>query len=130
MYIQASEGLGQWQSVTVKGGHKRSACTSPHDRERLCPIDFKVTYRSSYEDFRREVERAFGRWMTEPRARALIAKREKTLKAMHSEMPSRIGMCLDKCPVTLFADIRYRGPNGGTWRVVDVELTSWDPGWA
>ena len=126
MYIQTSQGLGQWQSVTVKGRHKRWPCVSLGERERSCPIDFRVTFRSSYEDFRREVERAFARWMTDERARILIKKLEATLRKFHSQMPG--GMALDNFPVTVLGDIRYRGPNG-TWRVVDVLLTGWERGW-
>lgn len=57
MYILIGEGLGQ---DVVKNGHERdkwSACKREGPRQRNCDITFKVKFRRSFEDFRREAER-------------------------------------------------------------------------
>jgi hypothetical protein len=88
-------------------------------------MDFRVNFRRSFEDFLREVERAYGRWMTGPRARTLVGKSQEILKNWHEEMLSQ--KVNENAPVVLRGSIHYRRgrrPDGtwGTWRVVEVFL--------
>lgn len=122
MYIPIDGGLGK---EIEKNGHIRkvwSECQREGVRQRRCDIEFKVKYRSSFEDFRREVERAFGRWMTLPRARTLIKKLEERLKKWHQEI-SGLNYPIN-APMRILGAMVYRGSNG-TWRVVDVSLQAY-----
>lgn len=121
MYIQASEGLGQY---TIKrNGHehvKWSKCGKLGTRQRVCGITLNVKFRHSFGDFRKEVERAFRRWMTGSRARMLIEKREGDLKTFHK---ARLDLKVpDKAPVEVAGIFTYRGPDGGKWRIVDIRF--------
>jgi hypothetical protein len=122
MYVRTLAGLGK---DIKKNGHIRqewSECKREGARQRRCDITFKVKFRRSFGDFRREAERAFGRWMTGARARMLIEKREETLKKWHQEIFDL--NYPDNAPMCLLGEIIYRGPNG-TWRVVDVSLQAY-----
>jgi len=122
MYILLGEGLGK---DIAKNGHVRQEwfeCKREGTRQRHCDIEFKVKYRSSFGDFRREVERAFGRWMTLPRAQSLIEKLEKSLKKWHREISDVKYRA--NAPMHILGEIVYRGANG-TWRVVDVLLQAY-----
>ena len=120
MYIRTNERLGE----VVRGGDVRGVCIT-EVRRKDCDIDFKVAFRRSFADFLREVEGAYGRWMTGPRARTLVRKTQETLKKWHEEMLDQ--KVPDTAPVVLRGPIHYRRgrrPNGtwGTWRVVDISL--------
>jgi hypothetical protein len=79
-----------------------------------------VPFRSSFADFRREVERALENWMTKGRAAELVKRREKDLKAIHKRL--RDDKMPDTAVVAVVGTMTYRGPNGGEWRVVDIWL--------
>jgi hypothetical protein len=128
MYILASEGLGQdrdWLiSEGVRKGHsvreQWSQCGREGTRQRRCGVFLGVPFRSSFADFRREVERALRDWMTPGRAAELVKKRERDLKAIHKKL-------LDdkmRAPATIavVGTMTYRGPTNGEWRVTDIEL--------
>jgi hypothetical protein len=122
MYISTGGGLGK---DIEKSGHVRKAwseCQAEGTRQRRCDIEFKVKYRSSFEDFRREVERAFARWMTLPRAHSFIKKLEAKLKQWHQEI-SDLNYPAN-APMQVLGAMVYRGPSG-TWRVVDVVLQAY-----
>jgi hypothetical protein len=122
MYIPIGEGLGK---DIEKKGHIRqewSECKREGTRQRSCDITFKVKFRRSFGDFRREAERALGTWMTGARARMLIEKLEEKLKKWHQEILDL--NYPDNAPMRLIGKIVYRGPNG-TWRVVDVSLPAY-----
>ncbi|MGH8583400.1 MAG: hypothetical protein ACREWG_11575 [Gammaproteobacteria bacterium] len=49
----------------------------------------------------------------------LIKKREGDLKATHNDMlDSKVP---DNAPIELWGTFIYRGPDGGEWRIVDIE---------
>lgn len=122
MYMQTLEGLGK---DIDKNGHKRqvwSECKREGRRQRRCDITFRVKFRRNPGDFRREAERALGRWMTGARARALVGKKEETLQKWHQEI-SELNYP-ENAPICLLGAITYRGLNGA-WRVVDVLLSAY-----
>jgi hypothetical protein len=105
----------------VKDGHRRY-CSAPSGRSVSCDLNLKVKFRRSFEDFLREVENAYGRWMERPTARKLIKKLHEDLKQWHQEMLD--GKLLDNDPIVLVAGLNYRRPNG-TWLVDDSSLRQW-----
>ena len=122
MYLQTFEGLGK---DIEKNGHLRrewSECKHEGTRQRKCDITFRVKFRPTFGDFRREAERGFERWMTGARARMLIEKWEERLRKWHQDISAL--NYPDNAPVCLLGDITYRGANG-TWRVVDVRLAAY-----
>ena len=123
MYIQTGEGLGQ--TTITRNGDQRfawSECKIQSPRQRMCPFYLKVTFRHGFGDLRKEVERAFRRWMTGPRAQTLIQKREGDLRAIHKAMMD--AKVPDNSPSKIGGVFIYRGPDGPRqeWRVVDVRL--------
>jgi hypothetical protein len=120
MYIQASEGLGQY--TITRNGHRRvkwSKCSKFGPRQRLCGVTLNVKFRHSFEDFRKQLEQAFRTWMTPPRARMLTEKYEDRLRAIHKhEMDKKLP---DNTPFPLLGYFVYRGPDGPKqeWRIVD-----------
>jgi hypothetical protein len=122
MYVHSLEGLGK---DIEKNGHVRqtwSECKHEGTRQRRCDITFKVKFRSSFADFRREAERALARWMTGARARLLIEKLEPRLKKWHKEISDL--NYPDNTPLCLIGEMVYRGANS-TWRVVEVLLQAY-----
>jgi hypothetical protein len=126
MYIRAGEGLGQY--TIKKNGHERvkwSMCSKDGTRKRWCGVTFRIKFRHAFGDFRKEMERAFRRWMTGPRAQMLTKKLEGTLKAIHKNMMDQ------NTPANTLVEVKgillYRGPDGPKqeWRVVDF-LTDYD----
>ncbi|HEY5141468.1 MAG TPA: hypothetical protein VIJ25_19460 [Methylococcales bacterium] len=111
-----------------KNGHTRQAwseCKREGTRQRSCDIIFKVKFQSSFQDFRREVERALERWMTATNARRLVEKLEGKLKQWHQEISNL--KYPDNACMKLWGKITYRGPgNDNTWRVVDVSLEAYE----
>jgi len=120
MYIRENQGLGQYN--ITRNGHTRvkwSLCSKVGPRQRVCGITLKIRFRASFEDFRKEVERALRSWMTAPRAKMLTDKRAEQLKVRHKNMLDR--NLPDLSPIELSGLITYRGPDGPQqeWRVVD-----------
>ena len=131
MYILTSEGLGQnvnWRDWLISEGVRRghsvraqwSQCGREGTRQRRCGVFLGVTFRSSFADFRRGVEQALKDWMTPGRAAELVKKRERDLKAYHKRLLD--DKMSDYARVALVGSMTYRGPNGGEWRVVDIDL--------
>jgi hypothetical protein len=128
MYIQASEGLGQARDWLLsegvrKGRHVRekwSQCGREGPRQRRCGLILGVPFRQSYEEFRREVERALANWMTPKRAAEVVKKRQENLKAFHRE--SLASKFPNDTVLAVVGTLTYRGPTNGQWRVVDGDL--------
>jgi len=78
-----------------------------------------VRFRRSFEEFRREVEGAYGRWMERATARLLVRQLQNDLKQWHRELLD--AGALDNDPIILTAGLFYRRPNG-TWLVDRSEL--------
>jgi hypothetical protein len=128
MYIQASEGLGQARDWLIsegvrKGRHVRekwSQCGREGARQRRCGLYLGVPFRQSFEEFRREVERALANWMTPDRAAELVKKRQEHLKAFHKD--SLDSKFPNNTVLALVGTLTYRGATDGGWRVVDGDL--------
>ena len=67
MYLQTLEGLGKDIEKNGYLRHEWSECKHQGARQRRCDITFRVKFRYTFADFRREAERAFERWMTAAR---------------------------------------------------------------
>jgi len=102
----------------IKDGHRRH-CGAPDGRSVHCDLNLRVRFRSSFEEFLREVENAYGRWMERPTARTLIKKLQKDLKQWHQELLN--AKALDNDPINLVAGLHYRRSNG-TWLVDRSDL--------
>jgi hypothetical protein len=115
------------QGLVVKDGHRRF-CSAPNARRVGCDLNLKVKFRRSFDEFLREVEHAYGRWMARSTARMLIQKLQKTLKEWHQEMLN--SKLLDNDPLVLVAGLHYRRSNGAWlvdssdlrqyWRLIDI----------
>jgi sulfur relay (sulfurtransferase) DsrC/TusE family protein len=82
----------------------------------------KIRFRRSFDEFLREVEDAYGRWMARPTARMLVKKLQKDLKQWHQDM--LYYKLLDNDPINFVAGLYYRRSNG-TWHVDDSSLRQW-----
>ena len=108
----AGDRVGTWLCQgMVKGGIIR-----PDEGGRV--IGLRVIFRRSFADFRREVQRAVERWVTDPRvASKLVTANENLLKGHHKEMLAE--KVPDKAPVVLTGSFFYQA-TGCTWSVVKV----------
>lgn len=102
----------------VKEGHRRF-CSAPDGRAVSCDLILRVKFRHSFQEFLREVEGAYGRWMERSTARTLVKSLQKDLKQWHQELLS--AKALNNDPVMLVAGLHYRRSNG-TWLVDRSDL--------
>jgi len=105
----------------VKDGHRRF-CGDPSGGVVSCDLNLKVRFRRSFDEFLREVEEAYGRWMARPTARMLVKKLQNDLKQWHEDM--LYYKLLDNDPINLVAGLNYRRSNG-TWLVDGSSLRQW-----
>lgn len=124
-YLDGLDGLGQ--TTIKKSRHERtiwSQCTPGSDpRVRRCEFTLRVKFRHSFGEFRKEVERAFRRWMTGPRAQLLIEKQEGSLKSLHKGwIDAKNFKIPENAPTDVIGVFIYRGPDGPRqeWRIVDA----------
>jgi hypothetical protein len=111
----------------VKDGHRRF-CAAPSGRTVSCDLTLKIRFRRSFEEFLREVEGAYGRWMERSTARGLVRKLTEDLKQWHQELIN--ARALNNDPIMLVAGLVYRRSNGGWlvdgsdlrqyWRLIDI----------
>jgi hypothetical protein len=102
----------------VKDGHRRF-CSTPAGRAVSCDLTLRVRFRRSFEEFLREVEGAYGRWMERSTARTLVKRLERDLKQWHQELLT--AKALDNDPIMLAAGLGYRKVNGA-WLVDRSDL--------
>jgi hypothetical protein len=102
-------------------GHLRF-CPAPSGRTVGCDLTLKVRFRRSFDEFAREVEGAYARWMEPSTARMLVKKLQNDLKQFHQEMLQN--KVLDNDPMYLVAGLFYRKSNG-SWLVRDSTLRQW-----
>lgn len=125
MYISIGElGTALGKDI-VKSGHVRKAwseCQREGARQRRCDIEFRVRYRASIGDFRREVEKALSRWMTRARARELMEKIAAKLSKWHQEITDL--NYPNNAPMRILGAFVYRGSDDA-WRVIDVSLSAY-----
>ena len=107
--------------VVVPEGHWRF-CQAPSGRSISCDLILKIRFRRSFDEFLREVEVAYGRWMESSTARMLVKKLDKDLKQWHGEMLNFHS--LDDDPMCLTVGLYYRKSNG-SWLVKDSDLRVW-----
>jgi hypothetical protein len=105
----------------AKDGHRRY-CSAPTGRDSVCDLNLKVRFRRSFDEFLREVENAYGRWMARPTARILVKKLQKELQQWHQDMLNQ--KLLDNDRINIVAGLSYRRP-GTTWLVDDSSLRQW-----
>jgi hypothetical protein len=112
------------EGTVVKDDHWRWCAGSPSKVTGaiMCDLYLKVKFRSSFEEFLRDVENAYGRWMERPTARMLIKKSQKTLQQWHQDMVNK--KLYDNDPIKLEAILKYRRSNG-RWFVGDSLLDKW-----
>jgi hypothetical protein len=89
----------------VKDGHRRF-CAAPSGRTVSCDLTLKVRFRRSFEEFLREVESAYGRWMERSTARSLVKKLRQDLKQWHQELLN--ARALNDDPIVFVAGLFYR----------------------
>lgn len=106
------------EGLVAKDGDRRF-CSAPPGGTASCDLMLKIRFRRSFDEFLREVESAYGRWMERPTARRLIKTLQKTLKEWHQQM--LYGKHLDNDPIVLTAGLFYRKSNG-TWLVDSSNL--------
>jgi hypothetical protein len=112
--VTTSEGdrAGKWlcQGMTPGG------IIRPDEGARI--IGLKVIFRRSFADFRREVQRAVERWVTDPRvASSLVTASENHLKGNHNQMLAE--KVPDNALVRLWGVFFYRA-TGCTWSAVKL----------
>jgi len=103
---------GRWlcQGVTPGG------IIRPDEGARV--IGLRVIFRRSFADFRREVQRAVERWVTDPRvASSLVTASENLLKGHHNQMLAE--KVPDNALVRLWGSFFYRA-TGCTWSAVKL----------
>ena len=115
------------EGYVVKDGHRRF-CAAPSGSTVSCDLTLKVRFRRSFEEFLREVEGAYGRWMERSTARTLVRKLTQDLKQWHQELIN--ARALNNDPIMLVAGLVYRRSNGGWlvdgsdlrqyWRLIDI----------
>jgi hypothetical protein len=119
-----SKTLAKWpfkEGWVVKDGHRRS-CVEFSGGFGGCGLELKVRFRRSFEDFLREVENAYGRWVARSTAQRLMNELRQKLKELHQEMIN--GKLLDNDPIILKGNINYRRSKG-TWFVENGNLSQW-----
>jgi hypothetical protein len=89
----------------VKDGHRRF-CVAPSGGTVSCDLTLKVRFRRSFEEFLREVENAYGRWMERSTARSLVKKLRQDLKQWHQELLN--ARALNDDPIVFVAGLFYR----------------------
>jgi hypothetical protein len=109
------------EGKVVKDGHWRF-CGGPYQGSVSCDLNLKVRFRRSFDEFLREVETAYGRWMARPTAQMLVKKLQNDLKQWHQDMLSQ--KLLDNDPINFVAGLYYRRSNG-TWLVDGSSLRQW-----
>jgi hypothetical protein len=109
------------EGKVVADGHMRF-CPAPSGGTIGCDLTLKVRFRSSFDEFAREVERAYARWMEPVTARMLVKKLQNDLKQFHQEMLQ--AKVLDNDPMYLVTGLFYRKSNG-SWLVRDSALRQW-----
>ena len=109
------------EGKVVKDGHWRW-CPAATGRSLSCDLNLKVRFRRSFDEFLREVENAYERWMARPTARMLVKKLQKDLKQWHEDMVYH--KLLDNDPIIIVAGLNYRRSNR-TWLVDDSSLRQW-----
>jgi hypothetical protein len=97
----------------VKDGHRRY-CSAPDGRDVGCELNLRVKFPRSFDEFFREVENAYGRWMAKSTAQMLVKKLKKTLNDWHQEMLN--SNLLDNDPLVLVAGLDYHR-SIGAWLV-------------
>lgn len=102
-------------------GHLRF-CLPPGGGTVSCDLTLKVRFRRSFDEFARNVEGAYARWMEPSTARMLVKKLQNDLKQFHQEMLQ--SKLLDNDPMYLVAGLFYRKSNG-SWLVRDSTLRQW-----
>jgi hypothetical protein len=102
-------------------GHRRF-CQAPSGRTVSCDLILKVRFRKSFDQFVREVEGAYARWMERSTAQKLVKKLEKDIKQSHGEMLS--SHALDDDPICLTVGLFFRKSNG-SWLVNDSSFRQW-----
>jgi hypothetical protein len=128
MYIASRAGLGESEqklvttsSGDVVGGWLCQGLTPggiirPDEGGRV--IGLKVIFRRPFADFRREVQRAVERWVTDPRvAGSLVTASENLLKRQHNQMLAE--KLPDNALVRLWGSFFYRA-TGCTWSAVKL----------
>lgn len=138
MYIGSGAGLGESEQKPVRtstgdvvGGWLCQGLTPggiirPDEGGRV--IGLKVIFRRPFADFRREVQRAVERWVTDPRvAGSLVSASENLLKRHHNKMLAE--KVPDNALVRLWGSFFYRA-TGCTWSPVNLtfppERIRWD----
>jgi hypothetical protein len=128
MYIGSRAGLGESEQKPVTtsngdivGGWLCQGLTPggiirPDEGGRV--IGLKVIFRRPFADFRREVQRAVERWVTDPRvAGSLVTASENLLKRHHNQMLAE--KVPDNALVRLWGSFFYRA-TGCTWSAVKL----------
>jgi hypothetical protein len=110
-----------------KNGHRRF-CGAADDGAVACDLLLRVKFRRSFEEFLREVENAYVRWMERSTARRLIKNLTTDLKQWHQELLR--ASALDNDPIMISAGLFYRSANGAWlversdlrqyWRLIDL----------
>jgi hypothetical protein len=109
------------EGKVVADGHSRF-CPLPSDGTVGCDLTLSVRFRRSFDEFAREVEGAYARWMEPSTARMLVKKLQNDLKQFHQEMLQ--STVLDNDPMYIVAGLFYRKSNG-SWLVRDSTLRQW-----
>jgi hypothetical protein len=109
------------EGKVVADGHERF-CLPPDRGTVSCDLTLKVRFRRSFDEFLREVEGAYARWMERSTARALVKKLQKDLQQSHQEMSN--SHALDNDPILLVVGLFYRKSNG-SWLVNDSSFRQW-----
>jgi hypothetical protein len=107
--------------VVVPEGHWRF-CGDPSGRSVSCDLNLKVRFRRSFDDFLREVEAAYARWMETSTASMLVKKLKNDLKKWHDDM--LYYDVLDNDPLFLVVGLYYR-KSDGSWLVDGSSLRQW-----
>ena len=126
MYLQLSPGLGQFETKDGdRAGHwlcqgmVPGGIARPDEGARV--IGLRVTFRRSFADFHREVQRAVGRWVSDSRlASKFVTASEKSLKGHHKQMLAE--KVPDNAPVRLFGSFFYTA-QGCTWSVAGLKFS-------
>ena len=111
----------------AKNGHRRF-CGAADDGAVSCDLLLRVKFRRSFEEFLREVENAYAKWMERFTARRLVKNVTTDLKQWHQELLR--ASALDNDPIMISAGLFYRSANGAWlversdlrqyWRLIDL----------
>src|SRR5262245_12767437 len=69
----------------AKNGHRRF-CGAAGRGTVTCDLNLKVRFRHSFDEFLREVEGAYARWMERSTARSIVKKLTDGLRQWHQEL--------------------------------------------